>query len=543
MLGGIDSRFTAKASDALALWQQEKTGVSVRAARSRRSFPKLAIAAACAAVIIGAFVIIMGFRKNSFSMPGFPGGSDLQSAGGSAADSVPTENDSKFKGFEAVDPFVSKISYMWDVESDRISYGTIIAEHDYSGINDGNAASLGYLKEFFGLEKYFVPEEHIGGWDRRRDTGQFYCHVPVGTDVFAPTGGIVISVAKDQELFGNAVAVEIPGGKIYVLSHLDEVRVRVGHPVTAGQLLGVTGTSGLTAGNPPRLGLVIMKKKSFLETPENTVYNEWDGLKLTVSTDKCTYNVGDMINLTATLENQTGKDIWLYYGSSTTGGSAELMPSFDGLIEFPIRGNLSRDCIITVIPFRNGEKLVQDFTFRTLTGYRTGGSENGEIEIYPNLLSPVDRTGIYKGTVKVQTVSDPESTGAEVSDYVLYFSVAVNAEQSAVEYPDDESAADGVPVRYTPGMLKDYFIYDGVLYTNCYTCPVTWVTEDSELDFSKVGEHVTTIKGKADPDQFEDDTANVLPAWTEIYDFPDFRGLLIARSGGEFIPYLKIVEG
>ncbi|MCH5203288.1 MAG: hypothetical protein J1F03_01000 [Oscillospiraceae bacterium] len=111
----------------------------------------------------------------------------------------------------------------------------------------------------------------------------------------------------------------------------------------------------------------------------------------------------------------------------------------------------------------------------------------------------------------------------------------------------ENSDDDIFGLNYTEEMLKDYFIYDGVLCTNCYACSIEWVTDNDaggyNFDFSKVGDLVATIERMADLQKFENNTANVLPVGTEIYEFPDRWELLIAKSGNNYIPYMKMLEG
>lgn len=154
---------------------------------------------------------------------------------------------------------------------------------------------------------------------------------------------------------------------------------------------------------------------------------DFDGVVLTVTTDKSTYSVGEPINVTATLENNTDKAINLFYGASTTNGSAELMPRFEQLIEFPIYGSICRDDVVTVIPFAQGEKCIQDFTFQTYTDYFQGTSENGYItiptEILPDYNKPA-QPGVHSGKLRVQTCSDVNYPYGE-TDYTLDFSITI----------------------------------------------------------------------------------------------------------------------
>lgn len=165
-----------------------------------------------------------------------------------------------------------------------------------------------------------------------------------------------------------------------------------------------------------------------IEIKPQTFTKDFDGVVLTVTTDKSTYSVGEPINVTATLENNTDKAINLFYGASTTNGSAELMPYFEQLIEFPIYGNIWRDDVVTIISFAQGEKCVQDFTFQTYTDYFQGTSENGYITIPTDILPDYDKPakpGVHSGKLCVHTCSDVNDTWENITDYTLDFSVTL----------------------------------------------------------------------------------------------------------------------
>lgn len=155
---------------------------------------------------------------------------------------------------------------------------------------------------------------------------------------------------------------------------------------------------------------------------------DFDGVILTVTTDKSIYGMGEPINLTAMLENKSGKDINLLYGGMTTDTSAELMLSFEGLIEYPIRGDVSRDSVMTVIPFEQGETCTQEFTFQTYTDYFQGTSDNGYItiptEILPDYNKPAE-PGVHSGKLCVQTCSDVNYPYGVITDYSLEFSITL----------------------------------------------------------------------------------------------------------------------
>lgn len=73
---------------------------------------------------------------------------------------------------------------------------------------------------------------------------------------------------------------------------------------------------------------------------------DFDGLVLTVTTDKSAYSAGDEINVTAALENRSDKDVNLYYGMYPEPDNlpVELRVTVEKLLELPprFRGGRSR---------------------------------------------------------------------------------------------------------------------------------------------------------------------------------------------------------
>ena len=173
------------------------------------------------------------------------------------------------------------------------------------------------------------------------------------------------------------------------------------------------------------------------ENKGQTFTKDYDGLVLTVTTDKSTYNIGEPIELTATLENNTGKDITLYYGTcgmygydgQKAGTAAELLPRFEKLIEYPIRSAVWIDDAITEIPFRQGEKCVQKFTFQTYTDYYelADPPQTGEFKdaVIPD-LNKIAESGVHYGKLPVMFYSDGEARD-HITDCTLDFLITVTS--------------------------------------------------------------------------------------------------------------------
>lgn len=570
VFGEIDDKFIRQVNEDVDRWQEAREGVSVRAGSSRRSPVRIALASvACAAVAFGAFFLLRNVGKNGIMYePSSSQNNAVQSddnVPGTVSTAMPDDNEST--RFEAIDPVEDRITYVWKVEPDRISYNLVVEpdliSYDpiYEDKYEDKDTSMQYLREFFGNENNFVYAELVdavypSSWSRSMFDGHFVCDVAVGSvgaGVFAPAGGKVITVDERGDVYGNAVAVEMPEGKIFVIMFLDEVYVKVGDVVTEGQQLGVYGKNRAGEVGYPKLRLVIMKKEAIYERPY-TYTAKFDGLILTATNNKTIYDIGEPINVTISLENDSGRDVYLYYGWSEQGKHVDLAP-YDGqnLIDIPVKGDqripdvprngvVLSDDSLTLIPLKQGETYVQNFTFQTHTDYNEYVEEIEDLMVmYPDTFISYN-IGIHFGYFTVIACTSAEYPYCEVSEYNLIWGTGANLPRSVIESVTSEVST--TEMQYTDEMLEDYFIYNGVLYTNCYTYPIDWViAKFEELDPEKVDELVTAIKGRADLQKFEDNTANVLPDSTEIFAFPDKPNILLARSGDEYIPYMAMVEG
>ncbi len=92
----------------------------------------------------------------------------------------------------------------------------------------------------FGTRRLFngKPRSPHGGTDLRADTG---------TEVQASGGGKVV-LATDLYFSGNVVILDHGGGLFTLYAHLSRIDVAEGDEVTAGQLLGLSGSTGRVTG-------------------------------------------------------------------------------------------------------------------------------------------------------------------------------------------------------------------------------------------------------------------------------------------------------
>lgn len=160
---------------------------------------------------------------------------------------------------EAVDPVDDRITYNLDIRPDRISLNRKVG-FEYKYEFEDSTTSLKYLEDFFGNDNFPVGEEYKENLVRYTFNGSYICKVPKDTIACSPVDGKVIAVGYKASL-GRAVAVEFDSDKILILTNFDEVNVNVGDNVSANQVIGVCGTSGMVNVGEPQLGLVILNKK------------------------------------------------------------------------------------------------------------------------------------------------------------------------------------------------------------------------------------------------------------------------------------------
>lgn len=153
-----------------------------------------------------------------------------------------------------------------------------------------------------------------------------------------------------------------------------------------------------------------------------TFTKDSDGIVLTVTTDKSEYGTGEPINVTATLENRSGKDINLYYGMAPIGYTVELAVDIEHLIGDPIEP-VCRAAMVTIIPVKPGERFVQNFKFQTYTGIEETISD-GNIKYSPD-FQKVAEAGLYNGTCGIRVCSNIDYPHGDITNYSLDFSVTL----------------------------------------------------------------------------------------------------------------------
>ncbi len=79
---------------------------------------------------------------------------------------------------------------------------------------------------------------------------------PIGTDVIAPAGGVVIRARKEGD-YGNVVLIKHDDHYQTFYAHLEDLSVKTGNHVTQGQVIGHVGNTGLSTG--PHLHYEVIK--------------------------------------------------------------------------------------------------------------------------------------------------------------------------------------------------------------------------------------------------------------------------------------------
>jgi murein DD-endopeptidase MepM/ murein hydrolase activator NlpD len=111
-----------------------------------------------------------------------------------------------------------------------------------------------------GIDFGHVPE-YPGGWHSGIDM-----HAPVGEDVLAALGGMVIRAEDTQGDYGMRIDIDHGDGLVTVYAHLDELLVQVGDSVTKGEVIAACGNTGNSRG--PHLHFEVKEDGEHLDPME-----------------------------------------------------------------------------------------------------------------------------------------------------------------------------------------------------------------------------------------------------------------------------------
>ena len=100
----------------------------------------------------------------------------------------------------------------------------------------------------------FIKISSPFGTRRSYDGGPFVSYhegtdfaVPAGTPVYAPADGVVV-IAEPLSVRGNAVVIDHGWGVFSGLYHMSEIKVTPGQTIKQGDLIGLSGNTGLSTG-------------------------------------------------------------------------------------------------------------------------------------------------------------------------------------------------------------------------------------------------------------------------------------------------------
>jgi murein DD-endopeptidase MepM/ murein hydrolase activator NlpD len=99
-----------------------------------------------------------------------------------------------------------------------------------------------------------MREAHPIHGDRRMHDGVDLA-APKGSEIGSVRAGTVLRVPRSETGYGNQVVVDHGEGMVSRYAHCQDIFVKVGDPVNAGQLLGTVGSSGDSTG--PHLHLEV----------------------------------------------------------------------------------------------------------------------------------------------------------------------------------------------------------------------------------------------------------------------------------------------
>jgi murein DD-endopeptidase MepM/ murein hydrolase activator NlpD len=123
-------------------------------------------------------------------------------------------------GFEFINNYKQRYNYIWPTDGEIVT------------------SAFGWRDNPFGGKTGPLGEKFHEGID---------IYVKVGTKVMAFTGGEIIEARWYSE-YGQIVSIQNPEGIISRYGHLSKIFVKVGDKVINGQIIGLSGNTGLTTG-------------------------------------------------------------------------------------------------------------------------------------------------------------------------------------------------------------------------------------------------------------------------------------------------------
>jgi murein DD-endopeptidase MepM/ murein hydrolase activator NlpD len=140
---------------------------------------------------------------------------------------------------------------------DEMKNMTLVQAESFKSISERSAEWRRELDHFPGISPVSVKFRLGDGYKfraihpvlgtPRMHNGQDF-EVPYGTEVYATGDGTVIESGRSTGGFGNCIVIDHSYGLQTVYGHLSEIRVPKGLNVKRGDLIGISGSSGLSSG-------------------------------------------------------------------------------------------------------------------------------------------------------------------------------------------------------------------------------------------------------------------------------------------------------
>jgi hypothetical protein len=131
--------------------------------------------------------------------------------------------------------------------------------------NAGAALRMPLAGQYAVTQQYgptsFAAEPAYDGYSHFHTGLDYGC--PEDTPIAAARSGTVIAAGWDTSGFGNRVMIDHGGGLVTLYGHLDNVTVKVGDKVQAGQQIGLSGTTGNSTG--PHLHFGVEKNGAWVD--------------------------------------------------------------------------------------------------------------------------------------------------------------------------------------------------------------------------------------------------------------------------------------
>ncbi len=177
-------------------------------------------------------------------------------------DSVPESY--RKAGFGGVDRYIDLKGYMnsdllieYKSKIDEIKVRATVQKESFSSIAEMSSEWKREMDHFPGISPVSVNFRLGDGYKwrtihpvlgtPRMHNGQDF-EVPYGTEVYATGDGSVIESGWNSGGFGNCIVIDHGYGLQTVYGHLSDIKVITGQNVKRGDLIGISGSSGLSSG-------------------------------------------------------------------------------------------------------------------------------------------------------------------------------------------------------------------------------------------------------------------------------------------------------